>query len=148
MTAALVIEAEAKNLAALRDFVAQTAASLGAAEAVVDDLILAVDESATNVIVHGYQGQPGAIEAQVALENNEIVVRLYDNAKYFDPLQYPQPDLTLPLEQRPVGGLGIYLTRQFTDSVDYCLAPDGRNELILHKNLVNARARVGFPRKE
>jgi serine/threonine-protein kinase RsbW len=135
MNANLWIDANPQNLAALRDFVSKAAASLGASRRVVDDLVLAVDETATNIIVHGYQGRPGSIAVQVELEGDEIVIRLYDRAGFFDPLQYPPPNLDLPLEERPEGGLGIYLARKSVDSVAYRRLPDGRNELTLRKKI-------------
>jgi serine/threonine-protein kinase RsbW len=131
----LVIDAKRENLTVMRSFVAETAAALGVSGPCAEDLILAVDESATNIIVHGYRGQPGRIELQLDLQGDEFVARMLDDSPYFDPLQARPPDLTAPLEQRPAGGLGIYLCREFTDSLTYCRTPDGRNELTLRKRV-------------
>jgi anti-sigma regulatory factor (Ser/Thr protein kinase) len=53
----------------------------------------------------------------------------------FDPTRVPDPDLTLPLEERPLGGLGIYLIRQSVDKMVYRAVPEGGNELTLVKRL-------------
>jgi serine/threonine-protein kinase RsbW len=133
MSSTLRIAAELCNLAAIRRFVSEAATSLGAGRAAIDDMIQAVDESATNVIVHGYKGRPGAIEIEVTREGDDLVVRIRDDAPPFDPTTHPSPDLTLPLERRRFGGLGIHLSRECTDAVTYRVTPDGANELTFVK---------------
>jgi serine/threonine-protein kinase RsbW len=127
--------AELKNLAAIRDFVRESAAVLDVAPAIISDLLLAVDEAATNVIIHGYRGQPGTIEIEVKREAMDAVARVRDDAPPFDPTGVPAPDLARPLEERPPGGLGIYLIRQYMDEVIYRLMPQGGNELTLKKRI-------------
>jgi serine/threonine-protein kinase RsbW len=133
MCSSLLIAAELGNLAAIRRFVLAEAESLEAGRAAIEDMIQAVDESATNVIKHGYAGQPGTIEIEVAREGDDLMVRIRDHAPHFDPTTYPSPDLTLPLERRRYGGMGIHLTRECTDAVIYRVAPDGANQLTLLK---------------
>ena len=127
--------AELPNLAVIRRFVEETATALKADRRAIDDMIQAVDESATNIIVHGYRGRPGHIEIEVTQEGNVLVVRLRDQAPLFDPTRAPPSDVTLPLERRRFGGLGIHLTRRFTDSVTYRITSEGGNELTLRKKV-------------
>lgn len=129
----LNIAADLNNLAMIRDFVQETATALGADPAAIPDVLLAVDEAATNIIVYGYQGQSGTIEIEMNRMRDSLVVCLRDQAIPFDPTVIPPPDLTLPLEERPVGGLGIYLIRQLMDEVTHRIMPQGGNELILIK---------------
>jgi serine/threonine-protein kinase RsbW len=136
MSSTLRIAAELANLAAIRRFVSAEAESLGIVRAAIDDMIQAVDESATNVIRHGYRGQPGTIEIEVAREGDDLAVSIRDYAPPFDPTTYPPPDLTLPLERRRFGGMGIHLMRECTDDVIYRVAPDGANELTLLKKAI------------
>lgn len=135
MTALLRISAELHQLARVRQFVADTAAALGASAAEADDLVLAVDESVTNIIEHGYGGGPGEVEVEVAREAESVIVRLRDSAALFDPTQLPDPDLSLTLDERPVGGLGAYLVRQLVDQVIHQASPRGGNVLTLVKKL-------------
>jgi serine/threonine-protein kinase RsbW len=107
--------------------------ALGVDAATIPDVVLAVDEAATNIILHGYQGQEGIIEIEVEQEGDALVVRLRDEAVPFDPTSVPLPDLTVPLEQRAPGGLGIYLIRQVMDEVAYRITSQGGNELTLVK---------------
>jgi serine/threonine-protein kinase RsbW len=129
----LRIAAELNNLAEIRRFVQETATALGIDPAVIPNLILAVDEAASNIITHGYQGQGGIIEVEVSREEDALVIRLRDEATPFDPTSVPPPDLILPLQQRPVGGLGIHLIRQVMDEMAYRIMPQGGNELTLVK---------------
>ncbi len=135
MTVTLRIAAELNNLAAVRRFVQETAAALGASTAATDNLVLAVDESATNIIEHGYRGQPGEIEIEIGRAEDTVVIHLRDQAPPFDPTRLPNPDLTLPLDQRPIGGLGIFLTRHIVDAVTYRPTSQGGNELTLIKKV-------------
>lgn len=129
----LRIPAEVNNLVVIRRFVQDAATALAAPAPAVDDLVLAVDESTTNIIEHGYCGQPGDIEIEVLRAGETVVVHLRDQASPFDPTRLPDPDLTLSLEERPVGRMGVFLTRQLVDVVTYRLTSDGGNELTLIK---------------
>jgi serine/threonine-protein kinase RsbW len=125
--------AELKNLAALRRFVEERMVGLGVDPEAIPGLVLAVDEAATNIIVHGYRNRGGVIEVEVQLEEGDLVLRLRDQAPPFDPTSVSPPDLTRPLEERSPGGLGIYLIRQAVDEISYRVAPEGGNELTLVK---------------
>jgi serine/threonine-protein kinase RsbW len=137
----LCLAAELKNLVVIRDFVRASTTALGVDQEVISDVVLAVDEAVTNVIVHGYRGRPGTIQVEVTREATDVVVRLRDHALPFDPTGARPPDLARPLEERPPGGLGIYLMRQYMDEVAYRLTPQGGNELILKKKLSTARSK-------
>jgi serine/threonine-protein kinase RsbW len=129
----LHIEAEPKNLAAIRLFVEEAATALGIGLATIPNVILAVDEAVSNIIAHGYRGQGGGIEIEVSREGDALVIRLRDEAAPFDPTNVPPPDLTLPLEQRAAGGLGIHLIRRVMDEMTHRVTPQGGNELTLVK---------------
>jgi serine/threonine-protein kinase RsbW len=135
MKSTLRISAELPNLATIRRFVQEAMMTLNAEDVVIDDMQAAVDEAAANIIVHGYQGQPGNIEIEVWKEGEALVVRLRDQAPLFDPTTVPPPDLTLPLEERFLGGLGIHLIRHFTDTMTHRVTSEGGNELTLMKKV-------------
>ena len=129
----LHVPAELANLAVIRHFVEETATGLKFDCNVIEDMLQAVEEAVANTILHGYNGRQGEIRVEVRREGSGLVVRLRDQAPHFDPTGFPPPDLTLSLEERRPGGLGIYLMRKFTDTVTYRVTPDGRNELTLVK---------------
>lgn len=125
------VQAILEHLATLRDFVAEAAQEIGLDDSEVNALMLAVDEAATNVIVHGYgrSGQ-GSIEVGIASDGERFMIRLRDNAPHFDPTNVPEPDLNLPLEQRPLGGMGVYIMHRAVDDLRYHRLPGG-NELVM-----------------
>jgi serine/threonine-protein kinase RsbW len=134
-TMILRVKAELNNLEVIRHFIEENVLALQADQNAMYDLVQAVDECATNIIEHGYRGRPGPIEIEIERRDETITVVLRDQAPAFDPTGVPPPDLTLPLEQRDPGGLGIYLTRRMVDEMRYGVSPAGDNELVLSKHV-------------
>ncbi len=127
--------AELSMLVEIRRYVEDTAAGFGAGDSVLLDMVQAVDESAANIIMHGYRGGPGTIDIEIRHEDDLLTVCLRDRAPLFDPTRVPAPDLTLPLDLRPLGGMGVYLTRKLMDEVAYRVTSEGGNELTLRKRV-------------
>jgi len=120
-----------KDLAEIRHYLSSKAATLHIDSSTTYDILLAVTELVTNTLLYGYQEKSGFIEVQIAREGDVVFVHLRDQAKMFDPTQVPLPDTSLPLEKRPLGGMGIYLTRQLVDSFSYQRLPEGENKVTL-----------------
>jgi len=139
----LRVAADVAQLAVIRAFVEQQARALGVDAFDIYDLILAVNEAATNIVVHGYRGRPGLIEIELLQLGDAIEIRLRDQAPLFDPTRVPVPDLTQPLHKRPLGGMGVHVLRELMDAMHYRVTPEGGNELTLVK-----RAIVPNTRKE
>ncbi|HUI34152.1 MAG TPA: ATP-binding protein [Stellaceae bacterium] len=98
-------------------------------------LLLALDEAVTNVIGHAFTGQPPPYRIAIELEITDpsVVATVIDNGRAFDPSAAPEPDLSLPLEDRDPGGLGIMLIHRMVDRVEYRRAGD-ENRLRLEKS--------------
>ncbi len=135
MTFSLCIAAELKHLETIRQFIEERAAALGLDSAAIPDVVLATDEAVTNIILHGYWGRPGIIEIELERCQEALVIRLRDYAEPFDPTTVPLPDLSLPPEERGLGGLGVYLMRQVMDEIYHQLTPQGYNELTMVKRI-------------
>ena len=87
------------------------------------------DELVTNVIRHGYRdNRPHTIDVAVTVHPDGLALQLSDDGIPFDPFSRPAPDLKRPLEERPVGGLGIHLVRQLAAECRYARV-DGRNQV-------------------
>ena len=67
-------------------------------------------------------------------ENRAVTFRMTDKGVPFDPLKKPDPDITLPAEEREIGGLGIFITKKTMDSVTYAYE-NGKNILTMIKTL-------------
>jgi serine/threonine-protein kinase RsbW len=130
------------DLAAIRRFVRDAARSFGAAPEAADDLVLAVDEAATNTMRHGYEGRPGPLRVEVSWEGSAVLVRLMDRAPAFDPTGRPPPDLDVPLERRPFGGMGIHLMRVSVDRLVHRSLGRSGNDLTFIKELAPVEGRV------
>lgn len=128
-------EARREDLRAIRAFVADAARSMGADDTTTDDLIQAVDESATNILRHGYRDLPGRIEVAVERSGPDLIVALRDDAPPFDPTAFAVQDLGAPLEGRRPGGFGIHLTRTCVDRVTHARRSPAGNELTLIRHL-------------
>lgn len=126
-------EADLDLLSEMRQFIQDAAGALSADPDTTADVVLATNEMFTNIIVHGYQGRPGTIELEVWAKQDTLLVCLRDEAPPFDPHTAPLPDLTLPIDQRPLGKLGVYLTMKLMDEVIHQVTPRGGNELTLIK---------------
>ena len=135
----LRIPADLERLAEIRRFVKERATTLGADLDLLSDLLLAIDEAATNVIVHGYAGREGFVEVEVGREGDALVVRLRDEAAPFDPTSASPLDVTLPPEQRLLAGMGIHLIRQTVDEMTHRITLQQGNELTLVKRGVEGR---------
>lgn len=98
-------------------------------------LNIAFEELLTNTINYGYDdGRRHEITLDLAIENGELVAELSDDARPFDPLQAPPPDLDSPIEERRIGGLGVHLVKTMMDEVAYAYR-DGRNHIRLRKKI-------------
>ena len=94
-------------------------------------MMMALDEALTNVALYAYpEDQPGTVGIHICRNDNAITAEVVDHGKPFDPTAHPAPDVTLPIEQRPIGGLGIHLIRNLVTSMRYS-REQGANRLVL-----------------
>ena len=145
MATPLRLRLEAATLADLgqiRRFVLEGAAVLGAERRAADDLVIAIDEAATNVINYGYRDHPGPVEVSLERDDGEIVMRLSDQAPAFDPTGWPEPRLDLDIGNRPFGGMGIHLMRTSVDRLTYAARGRVGNDLTFVKALVSQERSV------
>jgi serine phosphatase RsbU (regulator of sigma subunit)/anti-sigma regulatory factor (Ser/Thr protein kinase) len=105
----------------------------GLAPKVIDDLNLALEEILSNAISFAYtDNREHEIRVCLKLQPGEIRAEVEDDGQPFNPLEVPEPDISKPLQERPVGGLGIHLVRKLMDGIDYRRASE-RNLLTVTK---------------
>lgn len=120
----LTVDGKLDSLQEIRDFVSAAANSAGMDERESFRLRQAVDEIATNIVLYGYQeaGLSGDISVEAQPSPDSLKIVLEDTGREYDPTQQRLPneeELHRPLEDRPVGGLGIFLALKHVDEFLY-----------------------------
>jgi anti-sigma regulatory factor (Ser/Thr protein kinase) len=111
------------------------AAETGMDKSLAMSLNLALEEAVSNVILYAYpDGASGLVDVEAIIWKDHIDFIVSDNGVPFDPTTGGNPDLTLDVKERPVGGLGIYLVKSIMDHVAYSRR-EGKNILSMTKKL-------------
>lgn len=135
MTASADFISDRAELEKLEGFTADFAVKAGLSEKDLFALQIVVEELVTNVIDYG--GVPAgehAVHVELSAEAGQLLIRLADRGKEYNPLLREDPDVTLPAEQRPIGGLGVHFCKKLTDAQEYERC-DGCNVLTLRKKI-------------
>lgn len=119
-----------------REFIKEHCAGYpGVNRQILYDIQLAVDEACTNIITHGYANMdPGSIILDLEMEPDKLTIYLTDFGHSFEPDSAPIPDVQAPIEERELGGFGLFFIQQSVDEMDYRVTEDG-NTMILTKYL-------------
>lgn len=98
-------------------------------------LRLVIEEVATNIVKYGYADlPPGTMQLRCACEGGILSITFRDQGHPFDPRECPEPDMDGDVHKRVIGGLGLFLVREFSDSLSYHHdASSGWNELVVVK---------------
>ncbi len=117
----LTLAANLEELDLLEDYLTEIGEKASLSKKTVYNLRLAVDELATNIIIHGYleNNTPEAIKISPDLVDDTLILCLEDNAPPFNSLETETPDLDLPPEKRAIGGLGLYLAKSSVNDFRY-----------------------------
>jgi anti-sigma regulatory factor (Ser/Thr protein kinase) len=131
----LEIKADLDNLGRVRDFIEASLEASGLDQDSAGELLLAIDEAVSNIIMHGFKSSPdGHIELEVKQQPEALLVHIRDNAPLFDPTRGSNPHLEIsPLEREAPGGFGVFLLNHLVDNIAYRVTEDGRNELTMLK---------------
>jgi len=102
---------------------------------------LAIEELVTNCVKYGYEDSVAhTIDIKLQILGDELALTVTDDGHPFNPLDLPAPDTQLPVDERPIGRLGIHLVRQMSDHMDYVRA-GGRNHVTVRKSMVDSTNR-------
>ena len=135
MEKSLILANDIAEISKLATFIDEIGEEFSLAPDVVFNLNLVLEEAVINVINYAYpKEEHQSIYLSATLHEGSIVFVLTDTGKEFDPTQAPEADITLSAEERPIGGLGIFLIRQIMNEVKYQRI-DGKNVLTLEKKL-------------
>ena len=125
-----------ESLEDFRGFIKERCAPVpGMTDEILYDIQLAVDEACTNIISHGYADlAPGSIILDLDIDPDKIVITLTDFGHAFEPSSAPVPDIDAPIEERELGGFGLFFIQQSVDEMNYQVTEDG-NKMTLTKYL-------------
>ena len=132
----LDVEAVEDNLQEVKDFVESKLETADCSPKTSFHIEIALEEIFINIARYAYAPGNGrvTVRAELSDEPSAVTITFIDHGIPYDPLAKEDPDLTIPAEDRPVGGLGIFLTKKTMDEVSYEYK-DGQNILTLKKNL-------------
>lgn len=130
-----VLQNDLRQIRPLNDFIKEFLERFGVEKSLARRLQLAVEEVVTNVVSYAYSpGTTGDISVEAFANERRLKFIISDEGVAFDPTTVANADTSLAIEERPIGGLGILLTRGLVDSVNYERL-NGRNVLTLRKNI-------------
>lgn len=132
----LIMDASIENITQAIDFVNEELRASACPERVRVQIDIAVDELLSNIAHYAYHPDAGLaiIRVEVNKEPLSVVISFIDNGKPYDPLEKEDPDITLSMEEREIGGLGIYMVKKSMDEVSYEYK-DGQNILRIKKKI-------------
>ena len=134
-----IFEATDENLEAVNDFIHAQIKPFSCQSQTLFQIDLAVEEIFVNISHYAYSPDKGTVQIECSAEKTadapaKLTVSFTDRGKAFNPLAKPDPDITLSVEEREIGGLGIFLTKKYMDSVLY-ERKDNQNILTFTKTI-------------
>ena len=134
-TRRLVLPNDIETIPQLNEFIDLVAEEVGLDMSLTMSLNLAMEEAVVNVMDYAYpDGQKGDVEIEVTADQEWMTFVITDIGIAFDPTTKEDADTTLSAEERPIGGLGIFLVRQLMDDINY-KREGNKNVLTLRKKL-------------
>lgn len=134
-SATLSIQNEITELRRVTHFLEELGKECQLTSELLFQLNLALEEAVSNIIKYAYPNQQGReIQITATWSSESLIFTLTDMGEPFDPTEVADADITLSADERPIGGLGIFIVRQIMDEVTYQRI-DGRNILTLQKTL-------------
>ncbi|MCR4788302.1 MAG: ATP-binding protein [Lachnospiraceae bacterium] len=131
----LKVEANTDKLDEVLEFLDERLDGNGCNEKAKMQLDIAVEELFVNIAHYAYPDEEnGMAEIEISFSDDMVNITLYDSGTPYDPLAKPDPDITLSAEERPIGGLGIYMVKKSMDDVRY-RHEDGMNILTISKKI-------------
>ena len=131
----LELHNDIKQISLLAEFIEKIAEEKQLDEILAMNLNLALEEAVTNVILYAYpKGTDGLVDIDAILKENSLEFIITDSGVPFDPTAAPEADVTLSADERPIGGLGIFMVRKLMDEVHYQRL-DEKNVLKMTKNI-------------
>lgn len=135
----LTVEAKTEKLKSVIEFIEGLLKNKPHDHKALISLDIAVEEIFVNIARYAYPNNSGYATIQVEFENpGEVRITFIDSGIPYNPLKQEDPDITLPAQQRSIGGLGIFIVKKSVDHIEYEYA-QGKNHLTLVKRFNNEK---------
>lgn len=130
----LTVAAKLENLDTVLDFIGQELVSAGCPEQVRTQVAVAAEEIYVNIANYAYGPEAGkaTVSCEAGTNPARILIRFTDGGRPYNPLSRPDPDITLPAKDRQIGGLGVFMVKNYMDEVTYDYR-GGKNTLTMKK---------------
>jgi anti-sigma regulatory factor (Ser/Thr protein kinase) len=130
----LRLPARLEELESLQVLVEEFLEHEGCTPKICNQVAVVTEELFVNIARYAYDGKAGEALVRIGVERPFMTLQFEDMGKPFNPLDQPLPDINVSLEDRPIGGLGIYLTMKMMDEVHYERI-NGKNCLTIRKKI-------------
>ena len=128
----LKLDAIPENLDTVLDFVNTELAAIDCSPKSQNQIAIAVEEVFVNIASYAYNPEIGPARVCASLNGGELRLVFEDSGKPYNPLEKADPDITARAEDRPIGGLGIFMVKKIMDTVNYQYE-NGLNQLTMTK---------------
>jgi len=119
MPSSIALKVSLENLKKVSSFVHKWAKKASLSDHSEKELLLAVEEAYVNIVKYAYPEPSGKVTVYCYMDKDTLTLKIKDEGIPFNPLEFPQPYLVSHLEEREVGGLGVFLIRRLVDNVEY-----------------------------
>jgi phosphoserine phosphatase RsbU/P len=127
----ITVDAVKESLDEVVNFISSELKKTSFSPAIQNEIEIAVEEVFTNIVSYAYGQEGGRVKISITVEN-EVTIKFEDNGQPFNPHEQETPDLDKPINEREIGGLGLYMVKKIMDRVEYS-REDGKNILIIAK---------------
>ena len=137
------------KLASLSQFIEKILLQLKVDKTIHDDIIISIDEIATNIILHAYHSNPEKeINILVTITDNKFQVDFFHTGDIFNPDNVPKPNLSPHLNDRKKGGLGLYIVNTFMDEIKYTFKSEHQNKNLISITKYLQGGKIGIKSKK
>ena len=136
MNNCIEVEATLEKLDTVLEFVEVNLEAMDCPMKVAMKIAVCVEELYVNIANYAYDGQIGKCRIDIEYDEKlpwRVRISLTDSGKYFNPLDKEAPDITLDVEEREIGGLGIFMVKNIMDNISYERKQEN-NIIIMEKN--------------
>lgn len=128
----ITVAAKTEEIPVISEFIEELMRTLGFDTKEIMEVQLAAEEACTNIALYAYPGKEGKIHIKAKVKDG-FQLNIEDDGMPFDPTKRDLPPTDVDAEERPIGGLGIYLIKTYVDDISYEFK-GGKNILRLVKN--------------